>query len=234
MSARKIVAIDDEPDILEVIRFNLARNGYEVLTARDGRNGLKTIRREKPDLVLLDLMLPELDGIEICRRLKGDPLTSQIPIIMITARGDESDVVLGLGLGADDYVTKPFSPNELAARVRAVLRRGPLQDEEGGAERLVRGDLVIDPARHEARAGDRRLELTATEFRLLHHLASHPGRVFTRQQLIDRIHDDASIVVDRVIDVHIRALRKKLKETRDCIETIRGVGYRFAIPGDDP
>lgn len=234
MSNKKIVAIDDEADILEVIRYNLSRDGHQVFTSPNGRDGLGIIRKEKPDLVLLDLMLPEMDGFEICRRLKGDPLTSHIPIIMITARGDESDIVLGLGLGADDYVIKPFSPKELAARVRAVLRRPPLHLGDDDVERLVRGDLIIDPARHETHVGDVRIELTATEFRLLHYLAAHPGRVFTRNQLIDRIRSDESIVIDRTIDVHIRALRKKLGGMRTCIETIRGVGYRFEISGDFP
>jgi two-component system phosphate regulon response regulator PhoB len=221
----KILAIEDEEDILEVITYNLEREGYRVAGCTDGDAGLSRIRRESPDLILLDLMLPGTDGVEICRRLKSDPTTEGIPVIMVTAKGEESDVVLGLGVGADDYVVKPFSPKELVARVRAVLRRSPLRDE-GVSQRLVLGDVVIDSSRHEVRVGDEALVLTATEFRLLHFLASHPGRVFTRDHLLPRVVGNDAVVVDRNIDVHIRSIRKKLGSRRDLIETIRGVGYR--------
>jgi two-component system phosphate regulon response regulator PhoB len=223
----RIVVIEDEADILEVIRYNLAREGYKVITSRDGEEGLATVRKEAPDLLLLDLMLPGLDGIEICRRLKEDPVTRPIPIVMVTAKGEESDIVLGLGVGADDYVAKPFSPKELLARVKAVLRRGPLREERGEGERLVREGVVIDAVRHELLVDGKPATVTATEFRLLHFLASHPGRVFTRDQLLSRVIGESAIVVDRNIDVHVLAVRKKLGDHRELIETIRGVGYRF-------
>ncbi|NIA07031.1 MAG: response regulator [Actinobacteria bacterium] len=227
MKPEKVIVIEDEADILEVIEHNLAREGYRVLSARDGQEGLRLIKKEGPDLVLLDLMLPGLDGIEVCRKLKEYPITRSIPIIMVTAKGEQSDIVLGLGIGADDYVTKPFSPRELMGRVKAVLRRGPLKEDRGAGERIVRHKVVIDAGRHEVRVGAKPVALTATEFRLLHFLASHPGRVFTRDQLLNRTIGEAVIVVDRNIDVHIRAIRRKLGSYQHLIETIRGVGYRF-------
>ncbi len=227
MSLRKAVVIEDEPDILEVIDYNLQRDGFRVIGARDGEIGVETVRAENPDVVLLDLMLPGLDGIEVCRRLKSDDLTRSIPIIMVSAKGEESDVVLGLGIGADDYVTKPFSPKELMARVNAVLRRAPLQEERPAGERIERAGLVIDVARHEVRVEGEPVVFTATEFRLLHFLARYPGRVFTRDHLLGRVIGDDAVVVDRNIDVHVRAIRKKLSSQRDLIETVRGVGYRF-------
>ena len=227
MTGKKIVIVEDEADILEVIEYNLRREGYHVMSSRDGVEGLQLIRREAPDLVLLDLMLPGLDGIEVCRKLKADSLTALIPIIMVTAKGEEIDIVLGLGVGADDYVPKPFSPKELLARVRAVLRRGPLAEESGVESRIVRGELIIDATRHEVRVGRENVPLTATEFRLLQLLASHPGRVFTRDHLLNRTIADGATVIERNIDVHIRSVRRKLGEHRNLIETIRGVGYRF-------
>ena len=227
MKSEKVIVIEDEADILEVIQYNLEREGYRVLTARDGKEGLQLIKKEMPDIVLLDLMLPSLDGIEVCRKLKEDPITHSIPIIMVTAKGEESDIVLGLGIGADDYVTKPFSPKELMGRVKAVLRRGPLKEDRGAAERIVWDKVVIDAGRHEVQVGKKPVTLTATEFRLLHFLASHPGRVFTRDQLLNRVIGDGVIVVDRNIDVHVRAVRRKLGSYENLIETIRGVGYRF-------
>ena len=227
MKSEKVIVIEDEADILEVIQYNLEREGYRVLTARDGKEGLRLIKKEMPDIVLLDLMLPSLDGIEVCRKLKEDPITHSIPIIMVTAKGEESDIVLGLGIGADDYVSKPFSPKELMGRVKAVLRRGPLKEDRGAAERIVRDKVVIDAGRHEVQVGKKPVTLTATEFRLLHFLASHPGRVFTRDQLLNRAIGEGVIVVDRNIDVHVRAVRRKLGSYENLIETIRGVGYRF-------
>ena len=227
VSRRKIVVIEDEPDILEVIQYNLEREGFLVLPASNGDSGLEIILRQAPDLVLLDLLLPGLDGIEICRKLKMDPMTQGIPIIMVSAKGEESDIVLGLGVGADDYVTKPFRAKELIARVKAVLRRGSIKDEDADGDRLIRGPLVIDSMRHEVRANGVTVSLTATEFRLLHLLASHPGRVFTRDQLVSRVIGGGAAVIDRNIDVHVRAIRKKLDDHRHLIGTIRGVGYRF-------
>jgi DNA-binding response OmpR family regulator len=223
----KIVIIEDESDILEVIEYNLKREGYEVLTSQDGEEGLEQIGRSAPDLVVLDLMLPNIDGIEICRRLKSDPVTRSIPVIIVTAKGEESDIVLGLGVGADDYVTKPFSPKELVARVKAVLRRGQLKDSTGEQDRIEIGGLVVDLKRYEVRVDGKPVKFTATELRLLHFLASHPGRVFTRDHLLSRVIGEDAIVIDRNIDVHVRAVRKKIGNYRDFIETVRGVGYRF-------
>ncbi|MCI0452773.1 MAG: response regulator [Candidatus Latescibacteria bacterium] len=227
LKTEKIVVIEDETDILEVIAYNLKREGYDVVTSTSGEDGLEKIDKLKPNLVVLDLMLPEVDGIELCRKLKADPVTQSIPVIMVTAKGEESDVVLGLGVGADDYVTKPFSPRELTARVKAVLRRSKSKGETDRRERVTVEGVVIDPQRHEVKVDGEDVLLTATEFRLLHFLASHPGRVFTRDHLLTRVIGEDAIVIDRNIDVHVRAIRKKLGPRRELIETIRGVGYRF-------
>ena len=227
LKTERIVVIEDEADILEVIAYNLKREGYEVVTSTSGEDGLEKIEKTKPHLVVLDLMLPEVDGIELCKKLKSDPLTQSIPVIMVTAKGEESDVVLGLGVGADDYVTKPFSPRELTARVKAVLRRSKSKGEGERRERVAFEGVVIDPQRHEVKVDGESVALTATEFRLLHFLASHPGRVFTRDHLLTRVIGEDAIVIDRNIDVHVRAIRKKLGTRREFIETIRGVGYRF-------
>ncbi len=228
MAKPKILVIEDEADILEVITYNLEREGHKVVSCRNGEQGLSRIRTDNPDLVILDLMLPGMDGVEVCRQVKSDPVTRAIPVIMVTAKSEESDIVLGLGIGADDYITKPFSPKELVARVKVVLRRGPLREQSGGGERVVRGKLTIDLARHEASMGDAGLTLTPTEMRLLHFLASHPGRVFPRSHLLSRVIGEDALVTDRNIDVHVRALRQKLGPAADVIETVRGVGYRFA------
>ncbi|MCE9592563.1 MAG: response regulator [Planctomycetes bacterium] len=228
MKREHIVVIEDEPDILEVVQYNLTREGYKVTTSQSGDDGLARVRRENPDLVLLDLMLPGIDGIEVCRRLQSDPVTATIPVIMVTAKGEESDVVTGLTLGADDYITKPFSPKELVARVKAVLRRGPMKDTRGGGERLVRSGLVVDSGKHAVTIDGKSVTMTATEMRLLHFLAAHPGRVFGRDQLLSRVIGEHAVVIDRNIDVHVGSLRKKLGPYRDMIETVRGVGYRFA------
>jgi two-component system alkaline phosphatase synthesis response regulator PhoP len=209
-----------------VIRHNLQREGFKVLGCTDGAEGLKTVQTEAPALVLLDLMLPGMDGLEVCRLLKRDTVTQHIPIVMITAKAEESDIVLGLGLGADDYITKPFRPRELVARVRAVLRRVP-PAKSAGEERLVREGLVVDAVRHQVHVDDKEVRLTATEFRLLHFMAAHPGRVFTRDQLVHRAIGEDAVVVDRNIDVHVRSIRQKLGRLRALIETVRGVGYRF-------
>src|SRR5690606_14990483 len=228
MKRETSVVIEDETDILDVIEYNLAREGYRVRTFRDGAQGLEAVRRDAPDLVLLDLMLPGLDGIEVCRRLKHDPVTRSTPVVMVSAKGEESDVVLGLGLGADDYLRKPFSPKELIARVAAVLRRGPLREAAAKGERIAFAGLVIDAGRHEVLVDGSRLDPTATEMRLLHFLASHPGRVFPRDHLRSRVSGGAAVLLDRNIAVHVGALRKKLGPYRSMIETVRGVGYRFS------
>ncbi len=227
MPNERIVVIEDEPDILEVIRHNLTREGFRVSSAADGEDGYQMVVDQLPDLVLLDLMLPGMDGLEVCRRLKEDAGTRSVPVVMVTAKGEESDVVLGLGLGADDYVPKPFSPRELLARVRAVLRRTARQDETTVKERIVRDGVDIDSGRHRVRVDDETIPFTATEFRLLHFLATRPGRIFTREQLVGRVIGESVVVTERNIDVHVRSIRQKLGKYRDLIETVRGVGYRF-------
>jgi len=225
MSRGTVLVIDDERDLIELVRYNLQNEGFEVLAARDGESGVREALDRKPDLVLIDLMLPGIDGLEVCHRLRSDERTSRIPLIMLTAKSSEADRVVGLELGADDYVTKPFSPRELAARVKAVLRRASGRQEPSDVIR--RGTLEIDLARHEVSCGDLTVVLTATEFRLLHLLASRPGRVFSRGELIDGALGRDVAVLDRTIDVHVVALRKKLGKCGIWIETVRGFGYRF-------
>lgn len=225
MKKSKIAVIEDEVDILEVINYNLSKEGFDVCSALDGEEGLALIKKEVPDLVLLDLMLPGLDGIEICRKLKTDYSTRSIPIIMVTAKGEESDIVLGLGMGADDYMVKPFRPRELMARIRSVLRRGDFIEEGEGLVSI--DELVIDINRHEVKLEGKKIVLTAMEFKLLHFLASHPGQVFTRENLLNHVSSDDTFIIDRNIDVHIRSIRKKLNKHRELIETIHRVGYRF-------
>lgn len=226
MKEKKIVVVEDEPDLVDVVTYNLKREGYLVSAARRGDEGLNLIRSELPDLVLLDLMLPGMDGLSICRQMKSDGALKAIPIIIASAKGEESDVVIGLEMGADDYLAKPFSPRELLARIKAVLRRGTPTDNASD-DRIVVRDLSIDPGKHEVKIKDEIIGLTSTEFKLLHHLASSRGRAFSREQLLNRVVGMGVVVVDRNIDVHIRALRKKLGERSDMIQTIRGVGYRF-------
>jgi len=227
MSKKKIVVIEDEPDILEVLGYNLKREGYEVFSATNGNLGMSLVNKETPDLVLLDLMLPGMDGIEICSSIKKNPATQNTLIIMVTAKGEESDIVLGLGVGADDYITKPFSPKELVARVKAVLRRGNVVDSQPLTDQVKVGNLLIDASKYEVVIDGREVRLTATEFRLLHYLASNPGRVFSREQLLSRAMGDDVVVVDRNIDVNIRGISKKMDIDPPLIETIRGVGYRL-------
>lgn len=231
MSRPRILILEDEPDIREILEYALKRDGFDVISATDGQAGLAAARRLVPDLILLDLMLPGMDGLEVCRQIRGDPSTAGIALIMVTAKGEESDVVLGLGLGADDYIAKPFKPHELVARTRAVLRRTRQaaigkQDQRA----VVTGALRIDPASHRAMLDGQELPLTATEFRILHFLASRPGRVFTRDQILAASIGANVVVLERNIDVHIRSIRKKLGAQRDLIETVRSIGYRFAEP----
>lgn len=234
MSKPKIVIIEDEPDISEVIRYNLERDGYQVYSAEDGEEGLQSVREIVPDLVLLDLMLPGMDGLEVCRQIRADERTQQIPVIMVTAKGDERDVVAGLDLGADDYVAKPFGPRELVARVRALLRRAPepvpVGDDAEQGRRVSIAGLLIDPARFEVALDGKPVEFTATEFRLLHFMAQRPGRVYTRERLVKEARGEDVVILDRNIDVHVRSIRKKLGEEREFIRTVRGVGYRFRDP----
>ena len=225
MPSDTILAVDDEVHILELISFNLKAAGYHVVTALAGEEALKRCEVERPSLVLLDIMLPGIDGLEVCRRLKGDRMTSNIPIIMLTARGDEVDKILGLELGAYDYITKPFSVRELAARVKSLLRRvAPQQESE--PQTLRSGDIMIDITNYEAFKGGEKLSLTLKEFELLKVLVLSRGKVLTRDFLLDRIWGYEYYGETRTVDVHIRHLRQKLGE-EPYIETVRGVGYRF-------
>jgi two-component system phosphate regulon response regulator PhoB len=230
MSRESVLVVDDERDILELVKYNLDKEGYQVTVVTTGEDALAAARTKLPDIVILDLMLPGVDGLEVCRRLKADPKTRTIPIVMLTAKGDEADVVTGLELGASDYVTKPFSPRVLTARIKAVLRRG---DEEDGDDVTLRvNDLTIRVGRHQVIVAGVPAELTATEFRILVYLAKRPGWVFTRQQIVDAAQgDDVFVndrfVTDRSVDVHIVSLRRKLGPCGAYIETVRGVGYRL-------
>jgi DNA-binding response OmpR family regulator len=233
MRGQRIVVVEDEEDIRELIEYHLTREGYKVTAVADGERGLATINREVPDLVLLDLMLPGIDGLEICREIRSGEKTKHIPVLMVTAKTEEADVVLGLGLGADDYVQKPFRPRELVARVKSALRRKGFSEDEPSAV-LVRGPLEIDSVRHrvallDAATGMREeLDLTATEFGLLSVLARRPGRVFDREELLELSRGDSGMALDRVVDAHIRSIRKKLGDARNLIETVRSIGYRFS------
>jgi two-component system alkaline phosphatase synthesis response regulator PhoP len=226
MAHEKIVVVDDDENIQELVRYNLERNGYSVSCVATGEEALDEVRSVGPDLVILDLMLPGIDGYEVCRILKGDAKTEHIAIVMLTAKGEEADVVTGLELGAEDYIVKPFNPVVLLARVRAVLRRGA-HVPVGEDDVIKVGDLVIHPGRREVLVQGMRVELTSTEFGILHYLARRPGWVFTRQQIIDAARGDDYPVTDRSVDVHVVGLRKKLGTFGKRIETVRGVGYRF-------
>jgi two-component system alkaline phosphatase synthesis response regulator PhoP len=225
MNRSSVLVIDDEKDVLELVRFNLEKEHLDVITATDGQSGLEIGLNHKPDLVLLDLMMPGMSGLEVCRRLRGDDRTRAVPIIMLTAKAAEADKIIGLEMGADDYITKPFSPRELLARVRAVLRRaGP---EVESAKVIRRGSLTIDTDRHEVTWGSQKITLTATEFRILDFLVRRPERVLSRDEIIDGALGKDTSVFDRTIDVHVTALRKKLGAGGGHIETVRGFGYKW-------
>ncbi len=226
MAKESILIVEDEEDILELVRYNLAREGYRVAGLTSGEEALKVIRKSHPDLVLLDLMLPGLDGLEICKILKGNPQTGHIPIIMLTAKSEDSDVVTGLEIGADDYITKPFSPKVLIARIRTVLRRKRKQPAND-SDVLKIYDIEIDPGRHEVLVAGRPVELTRTEFQILYFLARRPGWVFSRYEIVNGVRGDEAIVTDRSVDVQIAGLRKKLGQAGRYVETVRGIGYRF-------
>lgn len=226
MANEKLVVVDDEEDILELLRFNLEKEGYQVLCATSGEEALEIARSQIPNLIVLDLMLPGIDGLEVARKLKNDPDTMEIPIVMLTAKGEEADIVTGLELGADDYVTKPFSPRILAARVRAVLRR-KIKEYPEEAKVLRIQDLVIHPGRREVSVSGKPVQLTFTEFGILNFLARRPGWVFTRNQIVDAVRGEDYFVTDRSVDVQIAGLRKKLGLAGTYIETVRGVGYRL-------
>ena len=226
MNKPLIVVVEDEQAIQDVVAYNLRREGYEVLLAGDGDEGLALIQSKRPALVILDLMLPGIDGLSICQQLRADPKTRSIPLMILSAKEEESDIVIGLSLGADDYLAKPFSPREMLARVKALLRRAN-NSRQVSDDYIQVGPLSIDFARYEAKLGGQPLKLTATEFKLLAELAGHPGRALTREHLLNRAVGDAVVVVDRNIDVHIRSVRKKLGDHAGMIETVRGLGYRF-------
>ncbi|MGD9123936.1 MAG: winged helix-turn-helix domain-containing protein, partial [Desulfarculaceae bacterium] len=217
--------VEDERDILEVVEFNLIQAGFRVIKTGDGMEALRLALSERPDLVVLDLMLPGLDGKEVCRRLRQQESTRALPVLMLTALANETDRVIGFEIGADDYLTKPFSPRELVLRVQAILRR--TSEPEAFSTPLRVDNMVIDPERPSVHVDDKEIQLTATEFRLLHHLASHAGKVQTREVLLERVWGYAYQGYARTVDTHVRRLRKKLGLMSDHIETIRGIGYRF-------
>ncbi len=228
MSNKTILVIDDEKDLLELVRYNLEKDGFDPIIATDGQSGFEIATRHKPALIILDLMMPGKDGLQVCRDLRADHRTSRVPLIMLTAKATEADRVVGLELGADDYLVKPFSPRELVARVKAVLRRTAAQQDPGPM--LGSGDVTIDLHGHEVTAQGQRVQLTATEFRILQYLASHPGKVTTRDEIIDAALGRDVAIFDRTIDVHITSIRKKLGKSGDRIETVRGFGYKFRDP----
>ncbi|HUS12372.1 MAG TPA: response regulator transcription factor [Pyrinomonadaceae bacterium] len=227
---KKILIVEDDKDIIELVRYNFEKENFRVIHAEDGVLGLTQIRKTHPDLIILDLMLPRLSGLEICREVRKDPTLSRIPIIMLTARGDEADRVVGLEMGADDYVPKPFSPRELVARVRALFRRGEPSETESNESPVEIGNLVIDPHRFQVLKDGSALSLSSLEFRLLHFLASHPNRVYSRDRLLDAIWGNERYVIPRSIDVYIRRLREKIENDPQqpvFLKTVRGAGYLF-------
>jgi len=233
MAHERILLIEDEPDIAEVLQYNLEKEGFQVELAGRGDAGLEAVRRESPELILLDLMLPGLDGLELTRLLKRDPATAHLPIVMLTARSEEVDRIVGLELGADDYISKPFSPREVVLRVKAVLRRlQPEASEETAASELLQvGGIELDISGHQLRLGGKEVPLTATEFRLLRLLMERNGRVQTRGQLLSDVWGYAEDIDSRTVDTHIRRLRRKLGPEADRIETVIGVGYRLRPAG---
>ena len=226
MTKERILVVEDEEDILELVRYNLARENYQVICAASGEKALKIAASEPLDLIVLDLMLPGMDGLEVAKNIKNNTRTQHVAIIMLTAKGTEADIVTGLELGADDYVTKPFSPRVLTARIKAVLRRKTDVKPDDTSIIKIR-DIVIHPGRREVRLSDKPVDLTFSEFQVLSLLARRPGWVYTRMQIVDAVHGDDYPVTDRSVDVQIVGLRKKLGAAGKYIETVRGVGYRF-------
>ncbi|MBK7142362.1 MAG: response regulator transcription factor [bacterium] len=226
MARESVLIIEDEEDIQELINYSLSKEGYLTTAVISGEDGLKTAKSKQPNLIVLDLMLPGMDGLEICRLLKNDPKTQHIPIVMLTAKGEESDVITGLELGADDYITKPFSPKVLVARIRTILRR-KVKHDVGDEAVLSIHEMTIHPGRHEVVAKGKQVDLTLTEFKILHLLARRPGWVYTRYQIVNEIRGDEVLVTDRAVDVQIVGLRRKLGVMGKYVETVRGVGYRF-------
>ena len=229
MTKPRILIIEDERDLCEVLTYNLHKEGYETLVAHDGQEGLRKAQMHLPDLVILDLMLPRLDGLEVCRQIRAGKQSRAIPVIMLTAKGEEMDQVVGFSVGADDYVTKPFSPKVLIQRIRALQRRA-----EGAGDAmdvLEHMDVCLNKIKHRVTVKGRDMDLTPTEFRLLECLLRQPGRAFTRQQLMDFAIEEGAVVLERTIDVHVKSLRRKLDGESEYIETVRGVGYRFREDG---
>ena len=229
MAKKKILVVEDDRDISELITYNLEREGYEIACLYDGSQVVEFVRKRKPDLIVLDLMLPEVDGIEICRTLKSDANTKHIPIVMLTAKSEEADVVVGLQMGADDYIPKPFSPKVLVARIKAITRRlADMQQSSSVADNLrTFGDFSIDLLKHKISFKGQEVKLTSIEFDIVEFLSRSPGRVWSREQILDNVWKDGKFIIDRAVDVHVRGLRKKLKGAQDYVETVRGVGYRF-------
>ncbi|MCC7145508.1 MAG: response regulator transcription factor [Phycisphaeraceae bacterium] len=235
-NAHVVLVVEDEADMRHLLQYNLTREGLAVHCAATGEEALEQTQANEFDLILLDLMLPKIDGLEVCRHLRQNPKTVDVPIIMLTAKGEEADIITGLELGADDYVTKPFRMRELLARIRRQLRRrnnNGSSAEKESSSLLHRGALVIDLQRYEARCHKQPMPLSATEFRLLVMLATRPGRVFTRRQIIDTLHGGMAAVTDRSVDVQVVALRRKMGDQADLIETVRGIGYRFRDQDND-
>ena len=230
MSKANVLVVDDEEDILEIVRYNLSKEGYAVTCAESGEKAFQAVRTQPPDIMILDLMLPGIDGLDLCRQIKSAPETANIPVIILTARAEEADMVTGLELGADDYVTKPFSPRVLSARVKALLRRKQSGSDEHGI--MSFGDLVIYTEQHTVRVAGQPVDLTATEFRILATLARRPGWVFSRERIVESTQGTNTEVTNRSVDVHIVSLRRKLGTCGECVETVRGVGYRFRDPRD--
>ena len=226
MSRQSVLVVEDEEDIMEVIRFNLEKEGYEVNQALSGEKALQVIENNLPSLILLDLMLPGINGLDLCRIFKQNDRTKAIPVIMLTAKSEDADIVAGLEMGAEDYITKPFSPRVLVARVRTILRRRERGVKDDSSVIQVEG-MQIHPGRHEVTMGDNVVDLTPSEFRILHYLARRPGWVYSRDQIIDAIRGHGYVVTDRAIDVQVVGLRKKLGDYGKLIETVRGIGYRF-------
>lgn len=226
MAAERVLVVDDEEDLLELVNYNLTKEGYRVTCVSTGEEAINEAKSSLPDLVVLDLLLPRVDGLDVCKILKNDPKTQHIPIVMLTAKTEEADVVTGLELGADDYLTKPFSPRVLLARIRAVLRRKSKAGQEDPHTIRIH-NLVINPGRHEVLLGGQPLDLTFTEFRLLNFLARKPGWAFSRSQIVDAVKGEDYPVTERSVDVQVVGLRKKLGLLGGYIETVRGVGYRF-------
>lgn len=231
---KRILLIEDDRDIVELVRYNLDREGFQVTSATDGSSGLAQVRKSPPDVLLLDLMLPKLSGLEICKEIRRDQSLNRLPILMLTARGEEADRVIGLEMGADDYVTKPFSPRELVARVRALLRRAEPPQET--AKPIQARELVIDPSSYRVTRAGKPVTLSTLEFRLLYYLAARPDRVFTRDQLLDAVWGTERFVTPRSVDVYVRRLREKIEsdpEHPTLLKTVRGAGYRFDIAAEN-